>query len=126
MNTRKSKICQNFWNKMSVTHLKVKKTLAKVKKIDYSLCGGVSWLFASVKKIHFLRFAAKQVRASSDDGATVGLVPRGETPDVKEPVKAIIVEIFFKLKSFQQDGKTPPIERFNAFRRSKLERSKKS
>ena len=45
-----------------------------------------------IKTIRFLlRIAAKQVRASSDEGATVDLVPRVETLDAKKPVKLIIV-----------------------------------
>ena len=64
-----------------------------------------------IKTIRFLkRFAAKQVRPCSDEGATVDLVPRGETLDAKEPVKLTIVQMRFKMKSFQQDGKIPPIE----------------
>ena len=62
---------------------------------------------------YFFKIAAKQVRASPDEGATVNLVPRGEALNARKPVKDIIVENVFKLKSFKQDGKVLPIERFN-------------
>ena len=53
---------------------------------------GCFGIMSMIKTIRFLkRFAAKQVRPCSDEGATVDLVPRGETLDAKEPVKLIIV-----------------------------------
>ena len=53
---------------------------------------GCFGIISMVKTIQFFeRFAAKQVRPSSDEGATVDLVPRGETLDAKKPVKLAIV-----------------------------------
>ena len=43
---------------------------------------GCFGIMSMIKTIRFLkRFAAKQVRPCSDEGATVDLVPRGETLD---------------------------------------------
>ena len=56
---------------------------------------GCFGIMSMIKTIRFLkRFAAKQVRPCSDEGATVDLVPRGEALNAKKPVKEIVFEIF--------------------------------